>query len=132
MKRLKYISKANSSVVQICIDCLTMFIEHGTTQQYFKFNIAKYFELVSKIVEAVNYDIKHFQFFFEKNVNKNLIATENFLKYFLEILIPTFGKCILNNNDFFYVISQIVQKVCTDFFYIKYCLNAGCSIFHVF
>lgn len=112
MKKLKYISKANSSVVQIGIDSLLIFIEHGTTQQYFKFNIAKYFELVAKIVEALINDTNHLQFFFEKNViNKNLNRSENFLKYFLEILIPTFGKCILNNNVFFDVISQIVQKV---------------------
>lgn len=114
MKKLKYISKADSSVVQISTDCLLIFIKHNTIQQFFKYNIAKYFELISHILDTLSNNSKHLQYFLDKNViNKNLIASENFLKCFLEILIPTFGKCLTNNDGLFDVFSQIIQKVGT-------------------
>lgn len=104
-------SELDKFLAHIIIDSITQLIENHTIQQYFKYNIATYFELIAQTLESVN-EITIIQGFLEKKVfDKNLIASENFLKYFLEILIPSFVIHATRNEGLFEMFSSSIQKV---------------------
>lgn len=93
------------------MDSIALFITNHTIQQYLKFNIARFFQLVSEILNALDSSELHKDFFNKNIFHKNLIASENFAKYFLEILIPQFGKKLVDYDKLFPIMSQITQKV---------------------
>lgn len=93
------------------MDSAVLLIENYTIQQYFKFHIAMFLELVSEILNALDNSELHKEFFNKNIFHKNLIASENFTKYFLEILIPQFGRKLVKHGELFPILSQITQKV---------------------
>lgn len=118
----------DNPAVYIAIDSIVLFSENRTVQEYFKFNITVFFELVSEVFVTLN-NSEQQKYFFNKNIfHKNLMACENFTTYFLEILIPQFGKILLKSDEFFLQFSQITQKVniinIFEYYFIIFCFFA--------
>lgn len=100
----------------VIVDSIGMFIQNATIQQYFKYNTHKYCELIAILLESFNNLLPYN--FLDKNIPKTLINSENFLKHFLEILLPCFERCLIKNECMFQVFSRIIQKVSNSFVYL--------------
>lgn len=108
--KIKDTEHANALIV---IDSLIALMENHRCQQYFKCNIDKYFELIANVLNSLDRVDMIKEFLSKIHINKDFKASENFLKYFLEILVPSFEKCLATNEELFEVFSGIIQKVGT-------------------
>lgn len=107
------------------IESITVLLEHHTFQHYFIYNIEKYCKFIVKVLEFID-DFKIMKVFLDNNIfPKSIIGCDLFLNYFLEILIPSFERCLNKNENFFPLFSRIIQKVSMVYKIVRY---TQCSI----